>query len=240
LVKAGKQIQEAVLAHRKVSRAQAKKQAIEMMRQVGLPDPEQLYETYPHQLSGGQRQRIMIAMAFVNQPALLIADEPTTALDVTIQAQILELMRTMNREKKSAVLLISHDLGVVKKLCSRAYIMYAGHIVESGRVETILKQPLHPYTKGLVAAIPAARKRGEALASIPGSVPALSVRPKEGCAFCERCAWAMDICKTAVPVCRQEKDRQILCHRTIAQLKEGGDDAGRTDSDRTSDKDVQG
>lgn len=132
LIKVGKQIQENVLLHQKVTGEAAVKQVLEVLKQVGLPDVERIYQSYPHQLSGGQRQRIMIAMAFVNNPDLLIADEPTTALDVTIQAQIMDLMKKMNRERQTAVLLISHDLGVIRDLCSRVYIMYAGRVVESG------------------------------------------------------------------------------------------------------------
>ena len=135
LIKVGKQIQENVLLHQKVTGEAAVKQVLEVLKQVGLPDVERIYQSYPHQLSGGQRQRIMIAMAFVNNPDLLIADEPTTALDVTIQAQIMDLMKKMNRERQTAVLLISHDLGVIRDLCSRVYIMYAGRVVESGPVE---------------------------------------------------------------------------------------------------------
>ena len=130
------------------------------LKSVGLPNVEDLYYCYPLQLSGGQRQRVMIAMAFINNPALLIADEPTTALDVTIQTQIMDLMRQMNKKTNTAILLISHDLGVVSRLCSRVYIMYAGRIAESGPVDEILTNPLHPYTKGLVEAIPDITKRG--------------------------------------------------------------------------------
>ena len=229
LIKVGKQIAENLRHHQKIGKAEAKQKVLSMMRQVGLPDVEAMYDTYPHQLSGGQRQRIMIAMAFINDPALLIADEPTTALDVTIQAQIMELMRKMNRELGSAVLLISHDLGVVKRLCSRVFIMYAGHVVESGSVGEILRQPMHPYTKGLVAAIPSASRRGQELASIPGTVPGIFARPESGCAFCGRCAWKKKICETQDPPVIDYGGRRIQCHLTAEEMLVGagcGQDAG--------------
>lgn len=219
LIKVGKQILENVLMHQKVKKSEAKKQVLEVMAQVGLPDVEKLYECYPHQLSGGQRQRIMIAMAFVNNPALLVADEPTTALDVTIQAQILELMKQMNREKKSAILLISHDLGVVRQLCSRVYIMYAGKIVESGPVDEILKHPMHPYTQGLAAAIPSSKNRGQELASIPGTVPALDHRREIGCGFCNRCPYTEDVCCEKNPPEITYQGRKIWCHRTVDEMR---------------------
>lgn len=220
LIKVGKQIQENLLEHRRMDKRKAKEAVLSMMRQVGLPDVEAMYDTYPHQLSGGQRQRIMIAMAFINNPALLIADEPTTALDVTIQAQIMELMKKMNRELGSAVLLISHDLGVVKSLCSRVYIMYAGRVVETGDVKTILQNPMHPYTKGLVAAIPSVRRKNQELASIPGTVPAVYARPEKGCAFCNRCAWKKEICQSENPPLTDYGHRKILCHLTEEEMME--------------------
>lgn len=219
LIKVGKQIGESLYAHGVTDKRQVKEQVLSMMRQVGLPDPPQLYEAYPHQLSGGQRQRIMIAMAFMNNPKLLIADEPTTALDVTIQAQILELMRNMNRQFGSAVLLISHDLSVVRRLCRRVYIMYAGHIVESGEVEEILHNPMHPYTRGLVAAIPSAARRGSELNAIPGTVPGISERPAEGCAFCSRCAWKREICSRLQPPAAEYAGRRVECHLTQQNLQ---------------------
>ncbi|MBQ8638603.1 MAG: ABC transporter ATP-binding protein [Lachnospiraceae bacterium] len=217
LIKVGKQIRENVLVHQHVTRREAKQQVLGMMKQAGLPDVEALYHCYPHQLSGGQRQRIMIAMAMINHPSLLIADEPTTALDVTIQAQIMELMRQMNRELGSAVLLISHDLGVVKNLCSRAYIMYAGHVVESGPVAELLQNPMHPYTRGLVAAIPGPHCRDQELASIPGTVPALNARLQIGCGFCNRCAWKTDICEKETPQLKTVGNRMVRCHRVSEQ-----------------------
>ena len=190
LIKVGKQVCECLLTHQKgISKKEAKSLVLEQLKSVGLPDVEDLYDCYPHQLSGGQRQRVMIAMAFINNPALLIADEPTTALDVTIQTQIMDLMRQMNKKTNTAILLISHELGVVSRLCSRVYIMYAGRIVESGPVDQILSDPLHPYTKGLVEAIPDITKRGKPLKAIPGSVPGLYARSNTGCGFAERCEY---------------------------------------------------
>ena len=197
LMKVGRQIAENARIHGD-SKEVAKKKALEVMRQVGLPDVERLYNEYPHRLSGGMRQRVMIAMALVNQPELLIADEPTTALDVTIQAQIMELIRDMNRKMGTAVLLISHDLGVIRQMCSRVYIMYAGRVVESGETQEVLAHPLHPYTKGLIASIPSLAKRGQRLSSIPGTPPDLLAPPK-GCGFAARCRHCMQICKEEQP-----------------------------------------
>lgn len=186
LIKVGRQIAEAAVIHG-VSRKQAKAMAISVMEQVGLPDVERIYNEYPHRLSGGQRQRVMIAMALINKPSLLIADEPTTALDVTIQAQIMELIAKMNRELGTAVLLISHDLGVIRQMCSRVYVMYAGSVVESGTVEQVFENPLHPYTKGLIGSIPSLSKRGRPLMPIGGTVPSLETRSEHGCPFYNRC-----------------------------------------------------
>lgn len=221
LIRVGKQVSECLLQHQRVGRKQARQMVLEQLRRVGLPDVEELYQCYPHQLSGGQRQRVMIAMAFVNRPSLLVADEPTTALDVTIQAQIMELMKQMNRETGSAVLLISHDLSVVSRLCSRAYIMYAGRVVESGPVDRILSNPLHPYTRGLVEAIPDVRKKGQPLTAIPGNVPGLFARSSEGCPFYGRCRFAKERCQREAPPVWQEGGRMVACHLQV-QLK-GGD-----------------
>lgn len=212
LIKVGKQVRECLLTHQKgISKKEAKSLVLEQLKSVGLPDVEDLYECYPHQLSGGQRQRVMIAMAFINNPALLIADEPTTALDVTIQTQIMDLMRQMNKKTNTAILLISHDLGVVSRLCSRVYIMYAGRIVESGPVDEILTNPLHPYTKGLVEAIPDITKRGKPLKAIPGSVPGLYARSNTGCGFAERCEYCTKQCQKEVPLLVQDGGRAVAC-----------------------------
>lgn len=186
LVKVGKQIAEAARLHG-ATKAEAKERALAVMEQVGLPDAARLYNEYPHRLSGGQRQRVMIAMALINRPSLLIADEPTTALDVTIQAQIMELIARLNRETGTAVLLISHDLAVIRRMCSRVYIMYAGQVVESGSVDKVFSEPAHPYTKGLIASIPSLAKRGEKLRPINGTVPPPELRSDNGCPFFNRC-----------------------------------------------------
>ena len=212
LIKVGKQVCECLLTHQKgISKKEAKSLVLEQLKSVGLPDVEDMYDCYPHQLSGGQRQRVMIAMAFINNPALLIADEPTTALDVTIQTQIMDLMRQMNKKTNTAILLISHDLGVVSRLCSRVYIMYAGRIVESGPVDQILSHPLHPYTKGLVEAIPDITKRGKPLKAIPGSVPGLYARSNTGCGFAERCEYCTKQCQKEVPLLVQDGGRAVAC-----------------------------
>ena len=200
------------------SKEVAKKKALEVMRQVGLPDVERLYNEYPHRLSGGMRQRVMIAMALVNQPELLIADEPTTALDVTIQAQIMELIRDMNRKMGTAVLLISHDLGVIRQMCSRVYIMYAGRVVESGETQEVLAHPLHPYTKGLIASIPSLEKRGQRLSSIPGTVPALEDRSEHGCPFYNRCQSRRPSCQNETPPMVVHKGHMALCVNAKEEL----------------------
>lgn len=195
----GKQLNEAILLHNKGwSKKQATARAIEMMKLVGLPRAEQLIKDYPHQLSGGMRQRVMIAMALVCDPKVLIADEPTTALDVTIQAQILQLMRELNHRLNTAVMLITHDLGVVAETCERVVVMYGGQIVEEGPVSEIFKNPQHPYTKGLIQSIPDMRVKKDRLYSIPGSVP----KPGSieiGCRFAERCEFAFDRCTKENP-----------------------------------------
>ena len=194
----GDQIAEAVRRHRKVSRDEARQRALEMFRRVGIPSPETRLDDYPHQLSGGMRQRVMIAMALVNDPQLLIADEPTTALDVTIQAQILELMRGLQRETGTAMLLITHDLGVVAEIADEVAVMYAGHIVESGPVAAIFSDPQHPYTIGLMGSMPSLGARSGRLATIRGSVPPPQALPP-GCRFATRCPFADAHCFSHVP-----------------------------------------
>jgi peptide/nickel transport system ATP-binding protein len=195
----GNQLIEAILIHNpKWSKKQATKKAIEMMKLVGLPRAEELIKEYPHQLSGGMRQRVMIAMALVCDPKLLIADEPTTALDVTIQAQILKLMRDLNERLHTAVLLITHDLGVVAETCERVIVMYAGQIVEEAPVNEIFKNPQHPYTKGLIQSVPDMRHKKDSLYSIPGNVP----KPgsiASGCRFAPRCEFAHERCMMENP-----------------------------------------
>jgi oligopeptide/dipeptide ABC transporter ATP-binding protein len=189
----GDQIVEALRLHRKMSRKQARARAAELLNLVGIPTPEERLDSYPHQLSGGQRQRIMIAMALACEPELLIADEPTTALDVTIQAQILELLARLRERLGMAMILITHDLGVVAEVCDRVLVMYAGQIVEHGSVERIFRHPHHPYTRGLLASIPRLGHRTDRLASIPGTVPSPRAWPV-GCRFHTRCPYGWELC----------------------------------------------
>jgi peptide/nickel transport system ATP-binding protein len=189
----GNQLREAIKIHQNVSNKEATKKSIELLKLVGLPRAEDVINEYPHQLSGGMRQRVMIAMAMSCDPELLIADEPTTALDVTIQAQILDLMRNLNKKRNTAILLITHDLGVVAEICDRVVVMYSGKVVEEGTTREILKDPKHPYTKGLIRSLPNIHEKKQILYSIPGTVP----RPKigmVGCRFAPRCELAFDRC----------------------------------------------
>jgi len=195
----GNQLMEAILIHHKDwSKKQARNRAIEMMKLVGLPRAEGLIKEYPHQLSGGMRQRVMIAMALVCDPKVLIADEPTTALDVTIQAQILQLMKDLNERLNTAVIMITHDLGVVAETCERVVVMYGGQVVEEGPVKLIFNDPQHPYTKGLIQSVPDMRFKKQRLYSIPGNVPKPgSVRT--GCRFAARCEFAFEQCRVENP-----------------------------------------
>ncbi len=194
----GDQIAEVIRLHTKVKKKAALQKTIEMLKKVGIPRAEAIVHEYPHQLSGGMRQRVMIAMAMACNPQLLIADEPTTALDVTIQAQILDLMRKLNEEAGTAIMLITHDLGVVAEMCHRVVVMYAGKIVEQGDVRTILKNPQHPYTVGLIQSIPKLTDTKERLYSIPGNVP-LPGSLTVGCRFAPRCEHTTDRCRAEMP-----------------------------------------
>jgi oligopeptide/dipeptide ABC transporter ATP-binding protein len=194
----GKQLAEVFRFHRGMNKREARELSVEMLRKVKIASPEQRMDEYPHQLSGGMRQRVMIAMALSCNPKLLIADEPTTALDVTIQAQILDLMKELGRDLGTSIMLITHDLGVVSEICSRALIVYCGRIVEEAPSGDIFERPLHPYTKGLLASLPH-RDGGKRLHVIPGSVPSPRNFP-EGCPFHPRCEDAADICKTETPL----------------------------------------
>lgn len=196
--KIGKQIEEVMFLHEKMSKASAREKAVEMLKLVGIPRPEKVVDEFPHVLSGGMRQRAMIAMALACNPKLLIADEPTTALDVTVQAQILELMKELKEKMNSSVILITHNLGVVAETCDRIIVMYAGKIVEEGDANSIFEKPLHPYTQGLLASIPSLDRKQEKLDSIPGVVPNPLNMPK-GCRFSPRCSKAMKICKEKSP-----------------------------------------
>jgi len=198
----GKQVAEVMLIHnKKITKNEAKKVVINMFEHVGIPEPEKRYNAYPHQLSGGLRQRVMIAMALVCRSRLLIADEPTTALDVTIQAQILNLMKNLQKQIDTSIILITHNLGIVADMCDYVYVMYAGKVMEQGDVFELFDNPLHPYTEGLLKSIPRANNNDvklERLYSIKGIVPNLLYLPK-GCRFSPRCDYAMDICREKEP-----------------------------------------
>ncbi len=193
-----RQMMETIMLHTNKSKEEARSHAAAMLGKVGIPDPPRVLKNYPHQLSGGMSQRVMIAMALSCDPQLLIADEPTTALDVTIQAQILDLMKKLQKEDQSSILLITHDLGVVAEMCTRVIVMYAGKIVEEAPVEQLFASPTHPYTQGLIASVPKLGSGVKVLPSIPGSVPDLASMPK-GCRFAPRCKYATEKCHAQEP-----------------------------------------
>jgi peptide/nickel transport system ATP-binding protein len=198
----GDQISESILRHRGGSRSAARKRTIELLRRVHIPSPERRVDEYPHKLSGGMRQRVMIAMALACDPRLLIADEPTTALDVTLQAQILDLMRELKAESGAAIILITHDLGVVAEVCDEVAVMYAGEVVERASVDALFAHPQHPYTVGLLGSIPRLDHRASHLATIEGMVPNMADPPK-GCRFAARCPFAETACRTEPPALSQ-------------------------------------
>ncbi|WP_127088619.1 ABC transporter ATP-binding protein [Aquabacter cavernae] len=208
----GEQIMEAILEHEKVSRAAARDRALALLERVRIPDAKRRFSDYPHRLSGGMRQRVVIAMALALSPAVLVADEPTTALDVTIQAQILELIDELKRENGTAVVLITHDLGVVAEHSDRVLVMYAGRKVEARATADLFARPLHPYTRGLIAARPQPGGGRARLAEIPGTVPSLFAMPA-GCAFAPRCAVAEPACGVAVPPLMPAEDGAVACIR---------------------------
>lgn len=216
----GDQIDEAIALHQKgLNREQVKQKSIDILRKVGIPAPEKRYDEFPHQLSGGMRQRVMIAIAICCNPSILIADEPTTALDVTIQAQILDLIRQLQREFGGGTILITHDLGVVAEMCQEVIVMYAGKIVEQGSVEDIFYRPKHPYTRGLLDSIPhfETGKKLDTLKTIPGLVPSLANLPK-GCRFHERCSRASDKCRAVEPVLEGDYGtHQVSCHTPLSE-----------------------
>lgn len=198
VVPVGKQVQEAILQHRKISREEAKKKVLHMLEIVGISEPEKRYRCYPHELSGGLRQRVMIAMAMICRPKLLIADEPTTALDVTVEAQILELLRELRDTIGTSIILISHNLGVIAQLCDYVYVMYAGQVVEQAPVLELFDHPSHPYTRGLMDSVRSLRRGDERLSTIPGVVPNL-LRLPQGCRFAPRCPMAGENCRSCPP-----------------------------------------
>ena len=209
----GRQIMEPMRLHQGLDHAAAYDRALAALESVGIPAPRRRMNEYPHQLSGGMRQRVMIAMAICCDPALLIADEPTTALDVTIQAQILDLLRSLVNETAMAVLFITHDLGVVAEIGHRVLVMYAGSIVESAPVTALFESPLHPYTRGLMASVPRIESRVDVLHSIPGVVPGITEIAGDGCRFASRCDRCMAVCeKVTPPTIRHGEGHRVACH----------------------------
>jgi peptide/nickel transport system ATP-binding protein len=226
VLKVGKQLTEVILRHQNIGKSEARKKAVELLRQVGIPSPERRMDQYPHEFSGGMRQRVMIAMALSCEPELLIADEPTTALDVTIQAQILHLMRELKEKTDTSILLITHDLGVVAQVCSKVIVMYGGLIMEEGTVEDIFYRPQHPYTQGLLRSIPNQGKK-ERLIPIQGTPPNL-LHPPAGCPFADRCPKKTEICdKQCPPYFFSGKNHRAMCwlldQDRPAPGKEGGE-----------------
>lgn len=235
--KIGRQISESIVLHQKLSKKQAEEKAIDMLTLVGIPSPEKRIHQYPHELSGGMRQRVMIAMALSCNPKLLIADEPTTALDVTIQAQILELMNKLKTELDMSIIMITHDLGVVSEIADKVLVMYAGKVVEYSDVKTLFANPQHPYTQGLIESIPKLNEEQDELPVIKGSVPSPDEMPK-GCRFSTRCPYATNSCFVEVPpMISGEADHQVHCwkytDRWEAMEKEGLIDAGSRETAAT-------
>jgi len=204
----GDQIADVIVLHQKVKRKEALKKAVQMIEAVNIPDPEKVARQYPHELSGGMRQRIVMAIAIACNPDLLIADEPTTFLDVTVQAQILKLMESLRNKVKASMILITHNLGVVAQTCNKVMVMYAGNVVESGHVGKIFENPMHPYTKGLMNAIPKLNEHKDRLEVIKGLVPNL-VNPPSGCTFHPRCQHAMEICSKQKPALTEIEENHL-------------------------------
>ncbi|MDF2682626.1 MAG: peptide transporter ATP-binding protein, partial [Brevibacillus sp.] len=215
----GQQLSEPLKQHTRLSKKEIRQAVIAMLHSVGIPRAEQIIDEYPHQLSGGMRQRAMISLAMLCQPKLLIADEPTTALDVTIQAQILQLMKEIKARTNMAMMLITHDLGVVAEMCDRVTVMYAGQVVESADVRTIFNRPTHPYTQGLLASLPTSNERKGELQSIPGSVPRPDEVPR-GCAFAPRCSYVTDRCREERPPLIAIENQLCRCWFPISRPQE--------------------
>ena len=218
----GSQVAETIRAHRPTDRRAAREGALRLLRDVGISEPERRYGDPPHRLSGGMRQRVVIATALANEPALLIADEPTTALDVTIQSQVLDLLRDLRRTHHTTILLITHDLGVVAQVCDRVGVMYAGQLVEVAPVGDVFRAPRHPYTQALLAALPAAGQERGSLRVIEGRVPDLTT-PPPGCRFAPRCPYRMDECDRVPPLAAEPGDHRIACWLSNATRAAGGE-----------------
>ena len=217
----GNQIVEAIRTHEKVSKAEAKDRAVDLLRKVGIPSPEARINDYPHQMSGGMRQRVMIAMALACEPDILIADEPTTALDVTIQAQILELMQDLQKKLGMAIIIVTHDLGVIASMCDEIIVMYGGRVCERGTADDIFYRPAHEYTKGLLRSIPSGSNMKERLVPI-GGTPINMLDLPEGCAFCPRCDFAMKIClREQPPELVVGEGHRASCWMNVKNAKEG-------------------
>ncbi len=212
----GRQMDEIFLRHQKMSKHEAKKASIEALRLVGVPSPERRYHDYPHQLSGGMRQRVLIAMAFAVKPRLIIADEPTTALDVTIQAQVLDVLKKLQQENGTALILITHDLSVVAHMADTVHVMYSGKIVETAPLRQLFRQPRHPYTQGLLASVPKLDQCTTRFVQIPDQVPNPMHKPS-GCYFHPRCSYCTEECKKCMPALAQEgENRKVRCHHPLS------------------------
>jgi len=221
VVKVGKQVMEAIILHEKISKEEAKMRVIKIFNEVGIPEAEKRFNSYPHELSGGLRQRVMIGMAMICKPKLLIADEPTTALDVTIEAQILKLMKKLCESVGTSIIMITHNMGVVAEICDYVYVMYAGRVVESTLTKTLFNETAHPYTNGLLKSIPTIGKKQDRLYTIKGNVPNILNLP-EGCRFVDRCDYAQDICFSSRPADEYIKDNHMVScflHKRIEDEK---------------------
>jgi peptide/nickel transport system ATP-binding protein len=211
LYRIGEQLIETIQTHTNLSASAARKRAIELLAEVGIPAPEKRIDGYPHEFSGGMRQRVVIALALCAEPELIIADEPTTALDVSVQAQIITLLKRLAKERGTAVMLVTHDMGVIAEAADRVAVMYSGRIAEIGPVREVVRQPLHPYARGLMGAIPTLESAADRLTQIPGSMPRLSAIPR-GCAFNPRCPSVFDRCRIERPEPLLRQERRVACH----------------------------